>query len=61
MMGKHGCAHLVYGYEHFDDRILKLMGKVSTRKTNIRSFFWTLEALYEDGYWDNYHVGGVGI
>ena len=44
MMGEHGCAHLVYGYEHFDDRILKLMGKGSTRKTNIRSFFWTLEA-----------------
>ncbi len=43
-MGEHGCAHLVYGYEAFDDRILKLMGKGSTRKTNIRSFFWTLEA-----------------
>ena len=43
-MGDHGCAHLVYGYEHFDDRILKLMGKGSTRKTNIRSFFWTLDA-----------------
>ena len=23
MMGEHGCTHLVYGYEHFDDRILK--------------------------------------
>lgn len=44
IMGEHGCAHLVYGYEHFDDRILKTMGKGSTRKTNIRSFFWTLEA-----------------
>ena len=44
IMAKAGCAHLVYGYEHFDDRILKLMGKGSTRKTNIRSFFWTLEA-----------------
>ena len=44
MMGESGCAHLVYGYEHFDDRILKLMGKGSTRKTNIRSFFWTMEA-----------------
>ena len=37
--GDHGCAHLVYGYEHFDDRILKTMGKGSTRKANIRSFF----------------------
>ena len=44
MMGEHGCSHLVYGYEHFDDRILKTIGKGSTRKTNIRSFFWTLEA-----------------
>ena len=43
-MGEHGCSHLVYGYEHFDDRILKPIGKGSTRKTNIRSFFWTLEA-----------------
>ena len=32
MMGEHGCTHLVYGYEHFDDRILKTMGKGSTRK-----------------------------
>ena len=44
IMGEHGCSHLVYGYEHFDDRILKTMGKGSTRKTNIRSFFWTMEA-----------------
>ena len=43
-MGDSGCSHLIYGYEHFDDRILKTMGKGSTRKTNIRSFFWTLEA-----------------
>jgi radical SAM superfamily enzyme YgiQ (UPF0313 family) len=44
IMAEAGCAHLVYGYEHFDDRILKTMGKGSTRKTNIRSFFWTIEA-----------------
>lgn len=44
MMAEHGCSHLVYGYEHFDDRILKTIGKGSNRKTNIRSFFWTLEA-----------------
>lgn len=44
LMANSGCAHLVYGYEHFDDRILKTMGKGSTRKTNLRSFFWTIEA-----------------
>ena len=44
MMAKHGCSHLVYGYEHFDDRILKTIGKGSNRKTNLRSFFWTLKA-----------------
>lgn len=44
MMRDHGCSHLVYGYEHFDDRILKTMGKGSTRKTNLRSFFWTIES-----------------
>ena len=32
IMGDHGCAHLVYGYEHFDDKFLKTMGKGSTRK-----------------------------
>ena len=41
-MRDHGCSHLVYGYEHFDDRILKTMGKGSTRKTNLRSFFGLL-------------------
>ena len=44
MMAEHGCSHLVYGYEHFDDRILKTIGKGSNRKTNLRSFFWTLKA-----------------
>ena len=44
IMGDHGCSHLVYGYEHFDDRILKTIGKGSNRKTNLRSFFWTLKA-----------------
>ncbi len=39
-----GCSHLVYGYESFAPHILKTMGKGATRKTNIRSFFWTLEA-----------------
>lgn len=44
MIGEHGCSHLIYGYESFDDRILKTMGKGSTRKTNIKSFFDTLNA-----------------
>ena len=39
IMGDHGCAHLVYGYEHFDDRILKQWAKDLPEKTNIRSFF----------------------
>ena len=44
MMSDHGCSHLVYGYESFDDRILKTIGKGATVKTNLRSFFWTLES-----------------
>lgn len=39
-----GCASLVYGYESFSAQILKKMGKGTTPKHNIRSFFWTLEA-----------------
>ena len=39
-----GCSHLVYGYESFSPQVLKRLGKGSTPKTNIRSFFWTLEA-----------------
>jgi radical SAM superfamily enzyme YgiQ (UPF0313 family) len=39
-----GCSHLVYGYESFSAQILKRLGKGSTPKTNIRSFFWTMEA-----------------
>ena len=39
IMAKAGCAHLVYGYEDFDDRILKLMGKGSTRKRISEAFF----------------------
>ena len=37
-MAKAGCAHLVYGYEHFDDRILKLMGKVQQEKQILEVF-----------------------
>jgi anaerobic magnesium-protoporphyrin IX monomethyl ester cyclase len=39
-----GCSHLVYGYESFAPHVLKTVGKGATPKTNIRSFFWTLEA-----------------
>lgn len=44
IMRKAGCAHLVYGYESFAPHVLKTVGKGSTPKTNIRSFYWTLEA-----------------
>jgi radical SAM superfamily enzyme YgiQ (UPF0313 family) len=43
-MRKAGCSHLVYGYESFSTQILKRLGKGSTPTTNIRSFFWTMEA-----------------
>lgn len=43
-MRQAGCSHLVYGYESFSTQILKRLGKGSTPKTNIRSFFWTMEA-----------------
>jgi radical SAM superfamily enzyme YgiQ (UPF0313 family) len=39
-----GCSHLVYGYESFSPHIMKVLGKGATPKTNIRSFFWTLES-----------------
>ena len=39
-----GCCYLVYGYESFSPHVLKTIGKGATRKNNIRSFFWTLEA-----------------
>jgi radical SAM superfamily enzyme YgiQ (UPF0313 family) len=44
MMRRAGCSHLVYGYESFSQHVLKRLGKGSTPETNIRSFFWTLEA-----------------
>jgi len=43
-MREAGCAHLIYGYESFDSTVMKTIGKGATPKTNIRSFFWTLEA-----------------
>lgn len=39
-----GCSHLVYGYESFAPHVLKTIGKGASRETNLRSFFWTLEA-----------------
>lgn len=39
-----GCSHLVYGYESFAPHVLKTIGKGATRESNLRSFFWTLEA-----------------
>ena len=43
-MRRAGCSHLVYGYESFAPHVLKTIGKGATRKSNIRSFFWTLES-----------------
>lgn len=39
-----GCSHLVYGYESFARHVMKTIGKGATPQTNMRSFFWTLEA-----------------
>lgn len=44
IMGEAGCSHLVYGYESFAPHVLKTIGKGATRKHNVRSFFWTLDA-----------------
>jgi radical SAM superfamily enzyme YgiQ (UPF0313 family) len=44
VMREAGCSHLVYGYESFAPHVLKTIGKGATRETNIRSFFWTLDA-----------------
>jgi anaerobic magnesium-protoporphyrin IX monomethyl ester cyclase len=43
-MRQAGCSHLVYGYESFSKQVLKRLGKGSTPETNIRSFFWTIDA-----------------
>jgi anaerobic magnesium-protoporphyrin IX monomethyl ester cyclase len=43
-MRQAGCSHLVYGYESFSPHVMKTIGKGATPETNIRSFFWTLEA-----------------
>jgi anaerobic magnesium-protoporphyrin IX monomethyl ester cyclase len=39
-----GCSHLVYGYESFSPHVMKTVGKGASPKTNMRSFFNTLEA-----------------
>lgn len=43
-MRNFGCSHLVYGYESFAPHVMKTIGKGSTPVTNMRSFFWTLDA-----------------
>ena len=44
IMRQAGCPHLIYGYESFAPHVMKTIGKGATPQTNIRSFFWTLEA-----------------
>jgi anaerobic magnesium-protoporphyrin IX monomethyl ester cyclase len=44
IMREAGCAHLIYGYESFAPHVMKTIGKGATPTTNIRSFFWTIEA-----------------
>ena len=43
-MREAGCSHLVYGYKSFSPHVMKTVGKGATPETNIRSFFWTLDA-----------------
>ncbi len=44
IMREAGCAQLVYGYESFAPHVMKSIGKGATPTSNMRSFFWTLEA-----------------
>jgi len=44
IMHKAGCSHLVYGYESFSPHVMKTIGKGASPETNVRSFFWTLDA-----------------
>ncbi|HEC20840.1 MAG TPA: radical SAM protein [Gammaproteobacteria bacterium] len=44
IMREAGCSHLIYGYESFSPHVMKTIGKGATPKTNMRSFFWTLES-----------------
>jgi len=43
-MANAGCTYLDYGWESFSKQVLKTIGKGATPKTNIRSYYWTLEA-----------------
>jgi radical SAM superfamily enzyme YgiQ (UPF0313 family) len=43
-MREAGCSHLVYGYESFAPHVMKKIGKGATPETNMRSFYWTLDA-----------------
>jgi len=44
MMRAAGCSGLIYGYESFSPHVMKTIGKGSTPKNNIRSFYMTLKA-----------------
>lgn len=44
IMADAGCTYLIYGYETFAPHVMKTIGKGATPKSNIRSFFWTLES-----------------
>jgi radical SAM superfamily enzyme YgiQ (UPF0313 family) len=44
VMREAGCSHLIYGYESFAPHVMKTIGKGATVKSNIKSFFYTLEA-----------------
>jgi radical SAM superfamily enzyme YgiQ (UPF0313 family) len=39
-----GCSYLDYGFESFDDDILKTIGKGATAQTNERALRWTIES-----------------
>jgi anaerobic magnesium-protoporphyrin IX monomethyl ester cyclase len=43
-MKEAGCTYLIYGYESFAPHVMKTIGKGATPKSNIRSFFWTLDS-----------------
>lgn len=43
-MRQMGCSYLDYGFESFDDKILKSIGKGATAEMNERALKWTLKA-----------------
>lgn len=44
LMRQAGCSHLVYGYESFNKRVMKTIGKGATPKNNRQSLEWTIDA-----------------